>query len=542
MIKTLEKYPILTLALLVSVMLLPNINSLQVSIMEARNFITAREMLSDGNWFLTSMNGEARYEKPPLPTWITAFFGLLFGIKNIFALRLPAVIMVWVVGVFTYFISRNLLTNKLHSLVNGIIVVTSFYVFGIIIEAPWDIYTHGFMLIAIFYLIKTYTETSFINVLIASFFVGCSVLSKGPISMYGLLLPFIVAYGIVFKLNRKNLFKTLFVIVLGVLIGGGWFVYVRVADAESFLKIASRETSNWSNYSVKPFYHYWSFFTQSGLWTIPAFISLLYPYLKNKVSNIRGYKLSFYWTIIAVILLSVIPEKKPRYLVPVLIPLAINTGFYIEYLFRNFKTLRSKKEVIPVYFNFGLLGIIGILFPILGFILLKEKLNTVLSLYILASFLLVSTGGLIFFQLYKKEFKNVFYLSIFLLVAIMITVIPIGNVFVIQNKNYTEISLLKDEPSNQQIQVYVLDAITPEMLWDYGSKIPMIKEIDSVYKFPDVAKFGVLVNDENNLNLELWHESFTINKIAVYDLNTSALNSRSYRQRLISHYFIFEKK
>lgn len=49
-----------------------NLDVLDVTIMEARNFITAREMTLDGNWLLTTMNGEPRYQKPPLPTWLAA--------------------------------------------------------------------------------------------------------------------------------------------------------------------------------------------------------------------------------------------------------------------------------------------------------------------------------------------------------------------------------------------------------------------------------------------------------------------------------------
>lgn len=43
--------------------------------MEARNFNSAREMINHNNWVLTTMNGEARYEKPPLPTWLAAISG-----------------------------------------------------------------------------------------------------------------------------------------------------------------------------------------------------------------------------------------------------------------------------------------------------------------------------------------------------------------------------------------------------------------------------------------------------------------------------------
>ncbi|MGB2683418.1 MAG: glycosyltransferase, partial [Olleya sp.] len=59
--KLLKDYPIIFICLLLAVMLLPNLETIQVTIMEARNFITAREMLLDDHWILTTMNGEARY-------------------------------------------------------------------------------------------------------------------------------------------------------------------------------------------------------------------------------------------------------------------------------------------------------------------------------------------------------------------------------------------------------------------------------------------------------------------------------------------------
>ena len=48
--------------------------------------------------------------------------------------------------------------------------------------------------------------------------------------------------------------------------------------------------------------------TQSGIGS-PAFIGLLYPYMKRRAINYRAYKFTFLWTIAAVILLSIIPEK-----------------------------------------------------------------------------------------------------------------------------------------------------------------------------------------------------------------------------------------
>ena len=78
--------------------------------MEARNFTTAREMLHDGNWLLTTLNGEPRYQKPPLPTWLTAISAAVFGLKSLIALRLPAALITVVLIVFSYKLALKFLS------------------------------------------------------------------------------------------------------------------------------------------------------------------------------------------------------------------------------------------------------------------------------------------------------------------------------------------------------------------------------------------------------------------------------------------------
>ena len=132
MIKSIEKHPVLSLSIVTLLMLLIHLDIPNITIMEARNFITAREMIQDNNWILTTMNGEPRYQKPPLPTWITAISGLVFGVNSLFALRLPAALMVLFLGVFFYYFSLKLNLSKNNSFRNSLILVTSCYVIVIL--------------------------------------------------------------------------------------------------------------------------------------------------------------------------------------------------------------------------------------------------------------------------------------------------------------------------------------------------------------------------------------------------------------------------
>lgn len=541
MIKTIEKYPIATLSIVIVLMLLIHLDVPNVTIMEARNFITAREMVHDNNWLLTTMNGEARYQKPPLPTWLTVVSGLTFGMQSLFALRLPAALMVLFLGIFSYYFSLKLQLSKNHSLNNSLILISSFYVFGIINEAPWDIFAHGFMFAGLYYLFQLFEtkQSEWKQAILAAIFIGLSIMSKGPVSLFAVFSPFIISYGIVFKFKhfKQKLIPFIVCVLLFLVIGSWWFVYVRIADAQAFLEIATKETGNWSSYNVKPFYYYWSFFTQSGLWTIPAFIGLLYPYLITRVTHKKAYKFTFWWTISAVILLSIIPEKKARYLMPVLIPLALNTGFYIEYLIKKFSNLTSKKETIPVYFNFGLIAVIAIGLPIGLYVILNDSFNTYLLNYILTSIVSLAIGVLILNYLVKKKFKNVFYLTVLFMVALFLFGLPISKVLN-KNETFNPIKTLHTIENQTNINTYAIGEITPELLWDYNG---ILKDIykNEILKIPSEENFGILIMnaDVAKITAQL-SENYHLKLTETYNLNVGSKN----KERLIRQFYLVSKK
>jgi len=541
MIKTIEKYPIATLSIVIILMLLIHLDVPSVTIMEARNFITAREIVNNNNWLLTTMNGEPRYQKPPLPTWLTAISILTFGVQSLFALRLPAALMVLFLGIFSYYFSLKLKLSKKHSLNNSLILITSFYVFGIVNEAPWDIFAHGFMLAGLYYLFQFLEakQSNWKKAILASIFIGFSIMSKGPVSLFAVLLPFLISYGIVFKFKgfKPKIIPFVLCVILFLAIGSWWFLYVRILDAQAFLEIATKETGNWSSYNVKPFYYYWSFFTQSGLWTIPAFIGLLYPYLIKRVQNKKVYKFTFWWTIIAVILLSSIPEKKARYLMPVLIPLALNTGFYIQYLLQKFSIITSKKETIPVYFNFGLIAVIAIALPFGLYVLLKEDVNAYLLNYIFTSIASLSIGILLLKFLIKKQFKNVFYLTVLFMVSLFLFGLPISKTFN-KNENFKAINSLHEIENQNNTTTYSIGEITPELLWNYNGILKNIYQKNQL-NIPLENNFGILIMNEDveTITAKL-SKNYTLKLTETYNLNVGSRN----KERLIRQFYLVSKK
>ena len=56
---------------------------------EARNLISAREILQNSNWWTPTLNGHFYFENPPLPVWITAFVMMITHSHSEVILRLP---------------------------------------------------------------------------------------------------------------------------------------------------------------------------------------------------------------------------------------------------------------------------------------------------------------------------------------------------------------------------------------------------------------------------------------------------------------------
>ncbi len=290
---------------------------------------------------------------------------------------------------------------------------------------------------------------------------------------------------------------------------------------------------------MRPFYYYWNFFTQSGVWTIPAFIGLLYPYLKDRVFDKKGYLFTLLWTLVSVVLLSVIPEKKSRYLLPVLIPLALNTAFYIEYLFRRFSEIKNRRETWPVYFNFGLIASIGLVFPLAGYFLLKDSLAGRWLWFVLLSISLLGIGLLLFKHLFRRNIRAVFYLTIAFIVAVICFGMPMAKALTV-NPDYKGFSQLRSWQEEENLTVYEYSFVTPELVWDYGGKLPVLQKEGSI-KLPDETRFGVLVTEEERTSFELTFSHYTLRKVTRYDMNAKGKEDASHKTRLWRDLYLVTK-
>ena len=99
---------------------------------------------------------------------------------------------------------------------------------------------------------------------------------------------------------------------------------------------------------------------------------------------------------------------------------------------------------------------------------------------------------------------------------------------------------MKVEKDN--LKIYSFGYVSPEMIWDFGDKIPQIKINDSTYNFPKEDKFGILVKGFNTTDTKLLKENYNIVQHNTYDLNLSKPGTKKHKDRLVSHYYVLTKK
>ncbi len=520
--KFLKKYYFLVIVLFLLIYSFSTFNLIEVGIMEARNFQTANEIIENDNWLLPTLNDEPRYQKPPLPTWLTALSVLLFNSKAVIFYRIPAILFLFIIGVTSYFFSLRINFNKSESIINGLITVSSIYVIAIIFEAPWDIFAHGFMFIAIYYLFNSFKNsfTKNHNILIG-ILIGLSIMSKGPISIYALLIPFLLSYLLVYKkISLNNLIIILFISIVS---GGMWYLYVYTQDYNTLLDIGAQETKNWSNYNVKPFYYYWDFFINSGIWTIPAITSIILPFINRKIPVNKHHLLTCYWVLFSVILLSLIPEKKTRYLMPVLIPLALNTGFYINYIIKYSKQ-KISPLLLPIYLNFLLIAIFGLITSITH--ILNYGISSLPIIGVLITLLFI-------YNFYKRNFDKAIYLKIILFFTVINFALP--QTYSNTNDDYTSLNSLEYEIQN--LKLYSDYKITADLIWNLKRKVnktELSKINDSIF---------VLISNKNydSINYEFRENRLIIDKKIKVDFNPTTEDSNRYRDRLATNLYILSK-
>lgn len=491
------------LGILIIFSLLSGIGTYSVDIMESRNFITAREMYLYNNWIIPTLNGKIRLEKPPIPTWITAGIMKLFHNDwNESLLRIPVIIMMILLIIYSYKFIKLMTNDKKKAEKAAYVTATTFMIIKISGRNTWDIYTYVFMFAAIYYIVKNFRDSSFKTVAKGGIFLSLSFLSKGPVAIYGMLIPFLISYKIIYK--RKILKKSLNIFIVGIILSSIWPIYLCYHNEALIMNVFLKEVGTWTTKHIKSYFFYLDYFIFMGVW----FIFSIFVYFVKKDKEIRFFNL---WTLLTVFFLSMIKMKKERYGLPIYIISANSIGIYISYLMdKNEDNLKKiEKNLLKIQKIFlNIIIIFSLIILCWDFIKYGKRMNML--------YLIMFLGGLFYFNL-KGSKNKIIYMS-----GIVMLFFNCSVVKTIENrvrKNYS-----KEYPNLESLQKTKLkyniysDEIVMDDVWNVGNEIKKIdlnknekniyyltknnlEENINEYRIVDKKIFNRFRNEKETINL-----------------------------------------
>lgn len=521
-----------------------NNGAIFADIMESRNIVTAREMVYDHNWLIPTMNGELRLEKPPLPTWIAAIVETVSP-DNLPLQRAMAGCAGILLVIFLYKFATRLTGNRTYALVSSLILCTSSNIILMGRTATWDIYCHAFMMVAIYYLYLALRadKCQWSYFIVSGLFMGLSFLSKGPISFYALLLPFTCAYVLTYRSSMKGKWSALVLLVFVCLVvSTWWYIYIYIYHPDMASYVIQKESASWSNRNVRPWYYYWQFFLETGIWSALILTSLAWPYWKKRVESSKDYLFTLGWMLLILFFLSVLPEKKTRYLLPLLLPAALTMGHLFIYWIRKAGQYTFRKSDRIIYrVNTYLIGVAALALPVALYLFMYREGRMGTGMFVLLAVLLLAVAAWLLLSAQKMRPFSFLFGVIALFAIAEIFVMPYVGSFV-SNAGAKSISVTRNmeelEPlpfyhdKNKELRIEIVYEAHKKILdLDLTNREEVMKALPFALVSPDPAEEAIPDSIRKDLKLRF---------IGRYDNNTWPKGHKRYNDVLVSNVTIVE--
>lgn len=293
---------------------------------EARRMVVVQEMLRLGNWLLPTMNGEVYLAKPPLLYWLMAFSCTVFNTQAEWAMRLPSSLMaVALIVFFLWQAGRHLGLGP--AVFGAAVLATSLDFIEYARSAQIE------MLLTLSCTVSAFCFLDFLKtgqkgwLTIAYAALGFAILSKGPVALIFFVPPALV-FGLIGR--DTTVWRGLGSIhgwLATLLIALPWFLYIfiehkalldQVINEDLAGKVAGVSKSS-------PIYTYPLFLAGAlAPWTLLFFFRPKIQLRKMFASYEQRY--FFIYSLVPLLLMTLVSEKHGKYLLPIFPCLAMVLG------------------------------------------------------------------------------------------------------------------------------------------------------------------------------------------------------------------------
>jgi 4-amino-4-deoxy-L-arabinose transferase-like glycosyltransferase len=336
----------------------------------------ARVMFAKGEWIVPTVNGDLYTDKPILYFWLVLLASKLTGTVSEWTVRLPAAFGGVGMVLTTYYFGRDFFSARIGFIAASVLATCV----RVIWEARW---AHIDALFCFFFTLAIYFGARALlrqgkpkEVWLAYACMALATLAKGLI---GIVLPGLLfaAYVCARRDWRMIVDAKLPVgIFIFLAISTPWvYLVYKATDGRwlaDFIYIhhLQRYTSGVGH--RQPFYYYFTTLPVDFMpWTVFAVTALIADRDYRKAWTDPGNQFFVLWFIVVWVFFSLSDTKRDLYLMPLLPPLALFVGNYIDGIAAGRWPQDSLARWLPIIF-FALVALVGFSLPIAAWILRRE--------------------------------------------------------------------------------------------------------------------------------------------------------------------------
>ncbi len=309
---------------------------------------TAKEMAQQKTWMTPYLFGGVQFEKPIFLYWLLRIGFLVFGVNSFSARFFPS--LFGILGIIAiYLLSAIGFKNQKKAFLAGLIMMSSGFYIGLSRSVFTDLIFTIFILFCLVSFFWAYSDPKRKGpgVMLAFFFVGCAILSKGPL---GFLIPAMVIF--LFLAVKKELkfivsrhFFWGFLIMLAVCLP--WYILMIQKYGSAFTheffyndhirRVLEAEHPAADTWHFYPLTMVWGMFPWSVYAVIAVFLLLKNLYQRNEPL----YILCAAWILGTFLIFQPAHSKLSSYIFPLFPALAIITADFIYEAMVNKKWQRA---------------------------------------------------------------------------------------------------------------------------------------------------------------------------------------------------------
>lgn len=328
----------------------------------------SREMLERNSFLQIFDQGQNYLDKPPLLFWLSAFSMQILGVYD-WAYRLPSIIVL-LAGIYaTYQFAKMHYGSSIGKL-SAMVLASSQAIFLISHDVRTDTMLMGWVMLSIWQLSVWFQNNNWKNFILAFVFIGCGMMTKGPIA---LMVPGLAFAGhFLLQRNWKQFYRWEYIVgilIIGIILLPMCMGLYQQYDLQPGKLINGRPiesglrfyfwTQSFGRYTGENFYHEMSHFTfllENMFWSFLPWIFFFLPALffafkvvvkqKLRITNeqefitVGGFLLTY-------LILARSQAQLPHYIFVVYPLAAVITAKFLHELFYLKKWTKWEK---PLYF------------------------------------------------------------------------------------------------------------------------------------------------------------------------------------------------